>query len=42
MQVQTSYSGLVNNDQGDLKKRVTESLEKLKAAAPEKSISSDK
>jgi hypothetical protein len=36
MQVQTSYSGLVNNDAGDFKKRVEESLEKLKAAAPEK------
>jgi hypothetical protein len=36
MQVQTSYSGLVNNDEGDLKKRVQQSLEKLKAAAPEK------
>ncbi len=36
MQVQTSYSGLVNNDEGDLKKRVEQSLEKLKAATPEK------
>ena len=34
MQVQTSYSGLVNNDEGDLKKRVQESLDKLKAAPP--------
>jgi hypothetical protein len=30
MQVQTSYSGLEHNDVGDLKKRVQESLEKLK------------
>lgn len=36
MQIQTSYSGLVNNDAGDFKKRVQESLEKLKAASPEK------
>jgi hypothetical protein len=36
MQVQTSYSGLVNNDEGDLKKRVEKSLEKLKATTPEK------
>jgi len=33
MQVQTSFSGLANNDAGDLKKRVTESLEKEKAQA---------
>lgn len=37
MQVQTSYSGLVNNDEGDLKKRVTESLAKLAANSPDKS-----
>jgi hypothetical protein len=30
MQVQTAYSGLVNNDAGDLKKRVEDSLAKLK------------
>jgi len=30
LQVQTAYSGLVNNDAGDLKKRVEESLAKLK------------
>src|SRR6185437_7043514 len=36
MQVQTSYSGLVNNDEGDFKKRVEESLRKLKDAPPEK------
>lgn len=29
MQVQTSYSGLAHNDEGDLKKRVQESLDKL-------------
>jgi hypothetical protein len=32
LQIQTAYSGLVNNDAGDLKKRVNESLEKLKGA----------
>jgi hypothetical protein len=31
LQVQTAYSGLVNNDAGDLKKRVDESLAKLKS-----------
>jgi PEGA domain-containing protein len=30
LQVQTAYSGIVNNDAGDLKKRVDESLAKLK------------
>lgn len=30
MQVQTSYSGLEHNDAGDLKKRVQESLDKLR------------
>jgi hypothetical protein len=34
LQVQTAYSGLVNNDAGDLKKRVDESLAKLAAAQP--------
>jgi hypothetical protein len=34
MQVQTAYSGLVNNDEGDFKKRVDESLAKLKAVPP--------
>lgn len=29
MQVQTAFSGLVNNDAGDFKKRVDESLQKL-------------
>lgn len=36
MQVQTAFSGLVNNDAGDLKKRVEQSLTKLQGAAPEK------
>jgi PEGA domain-containing protein len=30
LQIQTAYSGLVNDDAGDLKKRVNESLTKLK------------
>jgi hypothetical protein len=30
LQIQTAYSGLVNDDAGDLKKRVTESLVRLK------------
>lgn len=34
MQVQTAYSGLAHNDYGDFKKRVDESLVKLKAAPP--------
>lgn len=34
MQIQTAYSGLINNDAADFKKRVDESLEKLKSAAP--------
>ena len=34
LQVQSAYSGLVNNDEGDFKKRVDASLEKLKSAAP--------
>jgi hypothetical protein len=32
MQIQTAFSGLGNNDAGDFKKRVDESLAKLKAA----------
>lgn len=32
MQIQTAFSGLVNNDASDFKKRVDESLAKLKAA----------
>jgi hypothetical protein len=34
LQVQTAYSGLFNNDAGDLKTRVDASLAKLKAAPP--------
>ena len=34
MQVQTAFSGLAHNDYGDFKKRVDESLVKLKAAPP--------
>jgi hypothetical protein len=34
MQVQTAYSGLVNNDAGDFKRRVDESLAKQQAAPP--------
>ncbi len=33
LQVQTAYSGVFNNDEGDFKKRVTESLAKLSAGA---------
>ena len=32
MQIQTAYSGLVNNDASDFKKRVDESLTKLQGA----------
>lgn len=35
LQIQTAYSGLINNDAGDLKKRVDESLAKLRNAPPE-------
>ena len=34
LQVQTAYSGLVNNDEGDFKKRVDQALAKLAPAAP--------
>jgi hypothetical protein len=34
MQIQTAYSGLVNNDAGDFKKRVDESLAKAQSAPP--------
>ncbi len=34
MQIQTAYSGLVNNDEGDFKKRLDQSLAKLAPAAP--------
>lgn len=33
MQVQTAYSGLANNDAGDFKKRVDQSLAKLQASS---------
>jgi len=32
LQVQTSYSGLVHNDEGDLKDRIEQSLKKLQAS----------
>jgi hypothetical protein len=34
MQIQTAFSGLTNNDEGDFKKRVDESLNKLKSNPP--------
>jgi hypothetical protein len=34
MQIQTAYSGLVNNDASDFKKRVDESLIKLQGSQP--------
>ncbi len=34
MQIQTAYSGLVNNDAADFKKRVDESLIKLQGSQP--------
>lgn len=34
LQVQTAYSGLIHDDAGDFKKRVEESLAKLKVATP--------
>jgi uncharacterized membrane protein len=34
MQTQTAYTGLVHNDAGDFKKRVEESLAKLKGTKP--------
>jgi hypothetical protein len=40
MQVQTSYSGLENNDAGDLKKRVKQSLDKLQVEPPQKPATS--
>jgi hypothetical protein len=39
LQIQTAFSGLVNNDAGDLKKRVDDSLAKLKANPPANSES---
>jgi len=38
LQVQTSFSGLVNNDVSDLKKRVDESIAKLGATPPAKPV----
>jgi hypothetical protein len=34
MQVQTAYSGLIHNDEGDFKTRVDQSLAKLKDSPP--------
>lgn len=34
LQVQTAFSGLVNNDYGDFKERVQSSLTKIQASAP--------
>ena len=34
MQIQSAYSGFVNNDEGDFKKRVDASLAKLQPAPP--------
>lgn len=34
MQVMSNYSGFEHNDSGDFKKRVDESLAKLKASTP--------
>jgi hypothetical protein len=34
MQIQTAFTGLTNNDEGDFKKRVDQSLEKLKSNPP--------
>src|ERR1017187_8208929 len=36
MQVQTAFSGLVNNDEGDFKKRVDASLAQLQSQQPAK------
>jgi hypothetical protein len=41
LQVQTSYSGLVNNDFDDFKKRVDDSLKKLADATPAKPSTPD-
>jgi hypothetical protein len=42
MQVQTAFSGLANNDAGDFKKRVDESLAKQQAAQPAQAAPSAK
>jgi hypothetical protein len=34
MQIQTAFSGITNNDEGDFKKRVDASLDKLKSNPP--------
>ncbi len=34
LQIQTAYSGLVNNDEGDFKKRLDESLAKMGSTPP--------
>jgi hypothetical protein len=41
MQVQTAFSGLGNNDEGDFKKRVDASLEKLKTTSPGAPVQQD-
>ena len=41
MQVVSNYSGWEHNDQGDFKKRVEESLAKLKAAKPTEAANSE-
>jgi hypothetical protein len=41
MQVQTAFSGLANNDEGDFKKRVDASLEKLKSTSPAAPVQQD-
>ena len=41
LQIQTSYSGLENNDAGDFKTRVQASLTKLQAASPGPSVKPD-
>jgi hypothetical protein len=41
MQVQTAFSGIGNNDEGDFKKRVDASLAKLQAAPPAEAAKPD-
>jgi hypothetical protein len=41
LQVQTAYSGLIHNDEGDFRKRVEDSLAKLKAAKTAAPASTD-
>lgn len=40
LQVQTSYSGLAHNDEGDLKDRIEKSLKKLEASGAQPSSAS--